>query len=471
MTAGDAEKNDATVAGGLTSSDPVQVRKWLAQHHRKQLTLLDKFLLELRLGRIGVSKSASVDAEDDEGNETMTESASLSSTSASSLAPVDRRLVVLQTVELLKYIMGPTSWKSAAELLHLVRAVGTELHTAGGMRREPAIGNVIRRIMAAIREEAQRETLSTAGDGGDLSRKAEAGAGNRLSLDSILWALPQHVRDTGSTSRSHHGDHQRQESFLLSDNNNADQQFPPIFYKHRPDLKQTVMEAVQEILSDLEDTYKNLNEQSTSHIQGGDIVLTCGRSKTTELFLKAANLKTKQRQQGPFQVIVCEGGAGSGGGGRAMATSLAQVGMETILIPDSAIFAVMSRVNKVIIPAHAVLANGGLIASSGCNVVALAAHHHSVPVVCVTGIFKLCPIFPHDGQDTLNDLISPSSVLEYSNLKDTRLSDVEFVNPVRDYIAPQYIDLYVTNVGSFQPSFIYRLLAEYYHSDDWDLFD
>lgn len=131
----------------------------------------------------------------------------------------------------------------------------------------------------------------------------------------------------------------------------------------------------------------------------------------------------------------------------------------------------MSRVNKVIIPAHAVLANGGLIASSGCNVVALAAQHHSVPVVCITGIFKLCPIFPHDGQDTLNDLVSPSAVLDYADMKDVVLRDVEFVNPVRDYIAPQYIHLYVTNVGSFQPSFIYRLLAEYYHSDDWELFD
>ena len=42
-----------------------------------------------------------------------------------------------------------------------------------------------------------------------------------------------------------------------------------------------------------------------------------------------------------------------------------------------------ARVNKVLLSAHAVLANGGLIGSSGANMVALGAHNNAVPVVCV----------------------------------------------------------------------------------------
>ena len=56
-----------------------------------------------------------------------------------------------------------------------------------------------------------------------------------------------------------------------------------------------------------------------------------------------------------------------------------------------------------------------LVASSGCNLVALAASHLAVPVVCVTGLYKLCPMYPHEGQDTLQYLVSPvgtASVLE-----------------------------------------------------------
>ena len=123
-----------------------------------------------------------------------------------------------------------------------------------------------------------------------------------------------------------------------------------------------------------------------------------------------------------------------------------------------------------------VVLGGGLRATAGEGFRAHAPQHlavkqNSVPVVTVAGMFKLCPMYPHEGQDTLNDLISPSSVVDYRLMGDPVLSDVEFVNPVHDYIPPQLIDLYVTNIGGFQPSYIYRLLAECYHSDDWEAFE
>ena len=80
-------------------------------------------------------------------------------------------------------------------------------------------------------------------------------------------------------------------------------------------------------------------------------------------------------------------------------------------------------------------------------------------------------MYPHEGQDTLNDLVSPSHVMDFQQMGDDRMSGVELINPVHDYIKPEHISLYVTNVGSFQPSYIYRLLAEYYHSDDWKSFE
>jgi len=35
-----------------------------------------------------------------------------------------------------------------------------------------------------------------------------------------------------------------------------------------------------------------------------------------------------------------------------------------------------------------------------------------------------------------------------------------------DYIPPELVDLYITNTGCHQPSYIYRLLADSYHPDD-----
>lgn len=223
----------------------------------------------------------------------------------------------------------------------------------------------------------------------------------------------------------------------------------------------SLLSQVDEIINEFEDLHKNINEQAVNHIHSGEIILTTGRSKTVELFLKAAAGKKLT-----FQVIVCEGAPQNHG--HAMAQALAEVGIDTTVISDAAVFAVMARVNKVILPAHAVLANGGMVASSGCNLVALAAKQNAVPVVCTAGLFKLCPVFPHEGQDTFNDLLSPSLIMEYAERLD---AEVELINPVHDLIRPEHIDLFITNVGSFQPSFIYRLLAEYYHADDWACFD
>jgi len=60
------------------------------------------------------------------------------------------------------------------------------------------------------------------------------------------------------------------------------------------------------------------------------------------------------------------------------------------VISDAAAFAMMARVDKVIIGCHAVVANGGLITESGVHGIAIAAKHHKVPVVCVTGMYKVC---------------------------------------------------------------------------------
>ena len=422
----------------LHSDDPVAVRNWLASHHPKQLSLLDKFEIELRLGRL---------------SSTNTKGEGVLGASTS-----DRLFVTLRTVELLKHVIGATRWRNAAQLLALLRGLGRELHEVGGFR-EPVIENIVRRVMAAVREEAMNTADAAA------TRKTPTADSGRLTLQSILWALPQHVKSPPSTRSISRGDShkQRNESFA-SEADLEQSQLPSQYYVNRPELKQTVMEAIQEIMTELEDLHRNINEQAPYHIHAGEVILTYGKSKTVEHFLKAAHSKKRK-----FQVIVCEGSPMYGG--HQMAKSLAEAGIDTMVINDSATFAIMARVNKVLLPAHAVLANGGLIATSGTNMVALCASNNAVPVVCITGMFKLCPMYPHEGQDTLNDLVSPSNVIDFMEMGDDLISDVELINPVHDYIKPEHINLYVTNVGSFQPSYIYRLLAEYYHADDWKSFE
>lgn len=131
-------------------------------------------------------------------------------------------------------------------------------------------------------------------------------------------------------------------------------------------------------------------------------------SYVVEFFQAAA----KKRQ---FKVIVAESAPSLNG--QTLAHQLALSAIDVTVIPDSAVFAIMARVNKVIIPAFAVLADGGLIAQSGLHNITLAAKTISIPVICVTSLITLCPVYAHD-VDTRNELGNPAQIIEYQDVTD-----------------------------------------------------
>jgi len=178
-----------------------------------------------------------------------------------------------------------------------------------------------------------------------------------------------------------------------------------------------------------------------------------------------------------------------------MARRLAEAGVQTTAITDSAVFAMMARANKVLSGAHAVLANGGIIAPAGTHMVALAAKRHSVPFVVLVGLHKLSPLFPHDPEVGLNDFKSPAAVLDFDAVAEAyaaaaaasasggggadgggaaaaaaaAVASLEVHNPTFDYVPPHLVSLLVTDTGGYTPSYVYRLLAEYYSREDYVL--
>lgn len=189
-------------------------------------------------------------------------------------------------------------------MLTLLRGLGNELHAAGGYR-EPAIGNVVRRVMYAVRDEADRVSVPSSMGNSDMDKIDElteevssklrvAPAGKELSLASMLWAHPQHVtmkhsrQQSGDFSDRLRSDSMGSDSGLMTSaskdgSDGAMAIYPPHFYTRRDDLRQSVMEAIQEMMSELEDLHKNINEQATQHIHAGEIILTYALSKTVEL--------------------------------------------------------------------------------------------------------------------------------------------------------------------------------------------
>lgn len=129
--------------------------------------------------------------------------------------------------------------------------------------------------------------------------------------------------------------------------------------------------------------------------------------------------------------------------GRDMTESLSSAGISTVLVPDSSIYALMSRINKVILGAHAILANGGMFAISGSLLAATAARAHSTPVVVCAGQFKLTPQWNLYHEYGALDFGDPSSVLGFE--EGDLVDKVDVINPLFDYVRPEMIDAYVTN--------------------------
>ncbi len=151
-----------------------------------------------------------------------------------------------------------------------------------------------------------------------------------------------------------------------------------------------------------------------------------------------------------------------------MAANLAKCRIQTTVIPDSAVLAMMSRVNKVIVGTHTILADGGLKAPVGTYTAALAASHYAVPLYVCAGIAKLTPVYCTSLERNFGEFVSPAETLR--GMDGEVLAKIDnAATPVFEYVPPELVTLFVSNISGHAPSYVYRLLSELYHPKDYDM--
>ena len=222
------------------------------------------------------------------------------------------------------------------------------------------------------------------------------------------------------------------------------------------DLRAEVIEGIEEIIDELDQVDDQIAGYALEHIHSNEIILTHGSSATVQKFLLKAATKRKftvihaesfpNNHEATHSTIIGKQKSESEDdlGTERFSKPLTAAGIIVILIPDAAVFALMSRVNKVILGTHVVLANGGLVAAAGAKTIAKAARAHRTPVVVVTGVYKLSPIYPFDF-DSLIEYGDASKVFGYEDGDLVEKVDVE--NPLFDYVPAELVDLYITNLS------------------------
>ncbi|PSC72427.1 translation initiation factor eIF-2B subunit beta [Micractinium conductrix] len=427
------------------------------------------------------------------------------------------------TAELLRQLVTSSRLNTPEVMLAEVKRVGLRIQAAKPI--ELVIGNIVRRVMHIIREEMEAEQeeqdddlMARAGSGdiaaasggsvGGLSkafRHPFATASSRtLSLHNLLDQGASEEGEASSTpppvagssgGRRHRspspsppaqhgggggGGGGRRGSF--------EQQERKVPKAGQWDRKQEVIDGVNDLIQELKDIDDAIAAQAVEHIHANEVVLVFGYSRTVLHFLRRAAEKRN------FEVVVAE--ASPTYQGQRMASELAGVGIQATLIPDSAVFAMMARVNKVVATAQALLANGGVMAPVGTHIVAMAARRHSVPFVVLCGIYKLSTLFPHNPAVNFNDFKDPADLLprdheavglprriraetlrrmaeegdEWRSGLPPGLPELTIANPSYDYVPPELISLFVTDQGhGFMPSYVYRQCNEFYHRQDFIL--
>jgi translation initiation factor eIF-2B subunit beta len=335
--------------------------------------------------------------------------------------------VAMKTIDLLHKAILNSKADTADQLIAQIHALGKTLINAAP--QELAVGNAVRRVLATIYTESSHsihERKSEAAEPG-MPEDVELHT-TRLtveqdrSLHKLLDAGNEHVARTQvseSTDREGPmGDASARQKLRST---------------RVADIKSAVLGEIEELVDDLSSVNIHVADQALEHIHANEVILTFGKSSTVSQFLvEAAKIRA-------FQVIVAESAPSFCG--QTMALDLSKQGVDTTLITDAAVFAMMARANKVIVGTHAVLANGGILAHAGAYNLAVAASHYSVPFVVVTGLYKLCPVFAFN-QDTINDQNPPSDVIGFD---EGCLPGLEVENPAYEYIPPQYVTLFVTN--------------------------
>ncbi|KWU42548.1 eukaryotic translation initiation factor 2B beta subunit, partial [Rhodotorula sp. JG-1b] len=338
---------------------------------------------------------------------------------------IGSRQVALEVVRLLRDVVAGAKFSSFQQLVDHLEEVGRLLQEAGP--KELVVTNMTRRICMLIREEYQT-------------------------------ALSNHLDDTDNTGGSGGAgpsSFPNSPSDFAYDDNAANTPEEDDFSRRSFSLKPVFIEAIAELMDEVETTYRSVGEQAIEHIHSGEFIMTIGHSKTVEAFLKNAARKRK------FTVICAETAPSFSGQKAAMAYSSA--GIATILIPDSNIFALLPRCSKVLLGPHVILADGALLSIAGSLPLCLAANRMRVPVVAVGGMFKFSPVYLGEAADWgMRDLGSPEEVLP--STEECEQEETEILNPYYDVVPADLVSLYISNLGGHPSSLLYRLLNDMYGS-------
>ncbi|UCE95506.1 MAG: ribose 1,5-bisphosphate isomerase [Candidatus Bathyarchaeota archaeon] len=215
-------------------------------------------------------------------------------------------------------------------------------------------------------------------------------------------------------------------------------------------LRQLAIKAATDFIQNSLKAVKSIGVIGAKRIGDGELIMTHCNSTAV-----IAILETAFNQGKHFEIFVCETRPRLQG--RITAQTLNEIGIPTTLIVDGAIRHFMSRMDKVIVGADTVVANGAVINKIGTSTVALTAYESRVSFYVAAETYKFSPETML-GQYPKIEERDPSEILSKEELKE--MPGVKVRNPSFDITPPHLINLIITERGIISPQAAFMIIRE-----------
>ena len=216
------------------------------------------------------------------------------------------------------------------------------------------------------------------------------------------------------------------------------------------ELRSIAIETARDFIENSERAIRRIGEIGARRIQDGDVLLThCNSSAVNSI------IETAWSQGKKAKVFVTE--TRPRFQGRITAKDLTDAGIPVTLIVDSAARFFMTKVDKVIVGADVVTANGAVVNKIGTSMIALAAHEARIRFFVAAETYKFSP------ETMIGDLVAIeerdfSEIVSREELE--KMPCVTVRNPSFDVTPAEYIDLIITEKGIIPPQGAILLIQE-----------
>ena len=348
--------------------------------------------------------------------------------------------------------------KTHSELILLVKYLGKILSTVDPVQF--CIGNTIKKILHIIREEineSTKEKNNTQNNSELLGNKIKEAKKNLKELKNFEF-----FKDIDSL------DLERAESENSSEKNSSERLYEMKKLGSEAPITEENINSILEEISNLISEINSISETITKQkeikdlISDGDIILTSNYSEQVVKIL-AENKKTKK-----FKVFVCESAPKLRE--KSQVEELKKIKVDLTVIEDDDIYSVMKKYTKVkvLLGAKAILVNGGLITYGGAYNICLLAKMFSNPVIIVGGTTKLTPMYSFK-HELYNEYLSPDLIFGKNMDYKGDISNIQFNIPSLDYVPPNLISMYATDIGILNPNYLYKNFNDMYDLEDYEI--